>query len=51
MFCGWVDVPVPPLEHLPGVYRRWLVQTLYPPLLEVFTRATLIDSREFPDLP
>ena len=36
-FWGWVDVLIPPLEVLPG-YRKWLLQDLYPPLLEVSTK-------------
>jgi hypothetical protein len=33
-FCGWVGVPIPPLEVLPG-YRRWLFLAPYPPFLGV----------------
>jgi hypothetical protein len=32
--CGWVGVPVPSLDVLPG-YRRWQVQASYPSLLGV----------------
>lgn len=46
-FCGWDGVPVPPLEALCG-YKRWPVQTLYPPLQGVLTGTTLIDSSKFP---
>jgi hypothetical protein len=28
-FCGWVDIPIPPLEALPG-YKGWLVQAPCP---------------------
>lgn len=33
-FCGWVGVPVPPPEVLPG-YRRWPVQVPRSLLLRV----------------
>lgn len=39
-FCGWVGIPVPPLEDFSG-YRRWLVQIPYAPLLGVLVRVTL----------
>lgn len=38
--------PVQPLESLPG-YKRWIVQTPYPPLRGVLTRVILIDYRTF----
>ena len=43
---GWVGVPVPPLEVLPG-YRRWPVQPLYLLILVDISRVTLIDYRDF----
>lgn len=46
-FCDWVDALIPPLQVLPN-YRRWLLQTLHPPLLGVFTRLTFVDSMKFP---
>lgn len=45
-FCGWVGVPISPLEVLPS-YRRQPVQALCPLLLEVLARIILIDSQEF----
>lgn len=38
--------PVLPLQALPG-YKKWPVQASAPPLLEVLTWITLIDSRSF----
>lgn len=45
--CGWVGVPVAPLEDLPG-YGKWLIQALYPLLRGVLARVILIHSLEFP---
>jgi hypothetical protein len=42
-FCGWVGVPIPPLDALPG-YRRWLIQALYPSLLGVLSKVIFVDS-------
>ena len=44
--CGWVWVPISPLEGLPG-YRRWPVQAPYLPWLGVLAKVTLVDSWEF----
>jgi hypothetical protein len=40
-FCGWVGVPIPSLEVIPG-YRRWPVQIPYPSLIGVLARVTLM---------
>lgn len=45
-FCGWVGVTISSLEALSG-YRKYLVQALYPLLLGVFTKVTVIDSLVF----
>jgi hypothetical protein len=37
-----IDVPFSPLEVLPG-YRRWPLQSLYPPLVGISARDTPID--------
>lgn len=42
----WVDNPIPLLGTFSG-YKSWPVAAPYPPLLEVFSRFTLLDSREF----
>jgi hypothetical protein len=33
-FCGWIGLPIIPLEVLPA-FRRWPVKALYPTLLGV----------------
>ena len=43
-FCGVLN---PPLDILPD-YRQWLIHVLYPPLLGVLARVTLMESWEFP---
>ena len=43
-FCGgWNDVTAPPLDVLPG-YRRWLLQSLYPPLVGILAKVNLTDT-------
>ena len=44
---GCLGVLIPSLEALP-CFITWLVQAPNPTLLEVFARATLVDSRKFP---
>lgn len=46
-FFGWVVILIPPLGVLTG-YRKWPLQDLYPSLLEVATRVTVIDSLKLP---
>ena len=46
MFCGWLDVPVPPLKVLLA-YEKLLVQILYLPLLGFTVGVTFIESMEF----
>ena len=41
-FCGWVGVPVSPLEALTS-YRQWAVQAPYSLLLWVLIRVTLVE--------
>ena len=47
LWLGWC--PNPTAESITKYgYRRWLVQTSYPPLLGALARLAFVDSREFP---
>lgn len=45
-FCGYIGLPVAPLGGLLW-YRRLLLHVSYPPVLEVLTSISLIDSWKF----